>query len=65
MQVRNGKLDVVTILGDASSTYLTEGRELIEVAGSLIKVRMENGEVGTIEVHELSYGRLVKQPGGG
>lgn len=63
MRVEDGNLDLVTISGSAQSTYRTEGGEFIEVAGKLIVVDIDEGEVGTIEVRELSYGRLVRSAG--
>ncbi|MEO0081499.1 MAG: LptA/OstA family protein [candidate division WOR-3 bacterium] len=63
--VKHGSLDRVEIVGDAASRYRTEAGDQVEVAGTKIIVRMDNGEVGTIEVHELAYGRLVRPTGSG
>lgn len=65
MLVKSGRLDQVTIAGNAASRYRTQSGDLVEVAGSAIVVRMEDGEIDIIDVRDLYYGRVVRRPESG
>ncbi len=58
--VQDGKLDFVTVLGNAASRYTTESGEKIEVSGRAIRIKMEQGEVAMIEIERLLSGRLIR-----
>lgn len=63
--VRDGRLYQVTIAGNATSSYRTQSGELIEVSGRAILVRLDAGKIDTIDVVDLDYGRVIRQPEGG
>ncbi len=63
--VREGNLYQVTIAGNATSRYRTQSGELIEVSGRIILVRLDAGKIDTIDVVDLDYGRVIRQPESG
>ncbi len=62
-EVQDGKMRTVTIAGNATSQYRTEGGEQVDVAGRSLVITLENGEVSVIEVREMSRGVLVRTGG--
>ncbi|MFO7638031.1 MAG: hypothetical protein R6X14_01820 [bacterium] len=63
--VRDGALYRVVVAGTARGRYATAGSGDVEVAGRLIRIRFDQGELDVIEVESMSYGRLVQRGGAG
>ncbi len=63
LHVRDGALDEVAVAGDARGSYRTGTGNEVRVAGGVIRILLEHGEVSVIEVEDMTSGRLVRGAG--
>lgn len=60
LAVVDGALRRVEVTGNAKGHYATSGASVVDVAGEVIRVLLENGELAVIEVEHLTRGWLVE-----
>ena len=63
LQVSDGALRKVVVTGDARGSYETGTGSEVRVAGGVIRIQLEQGEVSVIEVEDMTAGRLVRGSG--
>lgn len=63
IEVVGGSLHRVRVSGDARGRYATAGANEVEVAGGVIRIRLDAGELDVIEVERMSRGWLVTRAG--
>ncbi|MFO7675398.1 MAG: hypothetical protein R6X12_03670 [bacterium] len=64
LAVESGALRRVAVTGGAQGRYRSTGTSEVEVAGEVITIRLERGELDVVEVERLARGWLVERGGG-
>lgn len=58
--VRRGSLERVAVHGGAAGVYATDAGDIVDVKGNSIRLWLEQGDIGRIEVDRMTTGRLLR-----